>query len=492
MLTPLLTTLFLLPLADAVGGWVPVGGPPNAGVIPVGNTVVVAPVEEPIAVVQMHPVSTPASAPVGELQAQPAGFRGTSDPAKRQGWFPRLFRGELWKKSEESQAEAPSVRDRMPSTLLESRPSEPASDGILLSRCRALLHQDQQLSGSTIQVHADRGILYLRGTVPSEVLRHRAEQIARKTDGAQEIVNELRVHMPDGNWFQHSAVTLSAPQTATGEPLPSPVVPPATALPMSTLQGFPANAPLGGQSPSFVANTAAPMAAMPQGSDDQFMIPPSPLAQGSTPKSTVEGTTGSLVAAVPATSQAWVPNAPTRPVAAPVQLGQPEVLTTRPGLPTVTTYLIRRAGEGSWDNGPAAPPAAVPETKPATLDAPSAEGQEEWVKPTARFVIPAPSMRGPTRTAKLDNATFQPASHATSGMTATPVNVASQRGLRPDVDAVLNADPAACGVNYRMDKGELVLFGEIPSANSLYDLAYRLNELPGVDLVSFERLRVRD
>lgn len=507
MLAPLLTCFFMLTAAEPTGNWSPVGEEPaSATIVPAGNMILVAPAEEPIAVVPMHPIPTSR----GELQAQTAGFRNSGNEAsKRQGWFPKLFRGELWKKTDESPSpEAPSVRDRLPSALLESRPSEPASDSLLLSRCRALLHQDQQLSGSTIQVHANQGTLYLRGTVSSEILRHRAEQIAWKTDGARGIVNEVRVYLPEGNWFQHSAVTLSTPRTATGEPLASRVVPPVAAMPLSGGQEAMGNAPVGMSIPR---SESFPLPAFAGSSDstsgahaaDQFVIPPSPVGINATPRLASADSQDGFIASVPATSRAWVPNVPTKAIPTGVQLGRPEVLTTRPGLPTVTTYLIRRTDESGWDNGATLRPNVSPDKSEdlqrSDLREPAVGEDDEWVRPTARFVIPAPTMRGPTRTAKLDaqpiptpmQSPIQMPIRSTAEF-STPTTFGTQRGLRSDVDAILDADPYASSVGYRVEKGELVLFGEIPSANTLYALAYRLGELPGVDMVSFDRLRIRD
>src|SRR5690606_12148951 len=99
--------------------------------------------------------------------------------AAKKGWFPRLFKNGIWKKRQEPEALPPPdpIPERSASPLLSRSGDRAPSDHILISRCRAHIYNDQQLSGTAIHVVGRNGVLYLRGTVSSPAIKERAELI---------------------------------------------------------------------------------------------------------------------------------------------------------------------------------------------------------------------------------------------------------------------------------------------------------------------------
>lgn len=395
-----------------------VAPPPVAG--PVVTT-------EPVAVIRMQRLAQGPS--VLENSGWQANDAASNDAESRPraSWLPKFLRGDYWKRPAEP-AEAPRA---LPPPQPYARRDAAPSDRMLVSRCRALIHDDQQLAGSVIHVTADRGMVTLRGTVSSELLRRRAELVAGKVEGARNIANELVVRQPQGGWRVSAPVTLSAPVRQDGSPLGTRVAPASPVPPVS--------AP--------VATLAA----------DSFSLPPAPQR----------------TAADQATSApAWIPGLPTAaPASSPplVRLGQPEFLSSRQGLPTVTTFLIRRADDPTTrpvESNSAKPATFSASPAPAANPAPAAttpgRAPASIIQPTARFVVPA---------------------------TPAPVTRASGR---TDVDALLSRDPRAARLTYRVTGTELILSGRIASARDLYDLADRLADLPGIGIVGFENLLVGD
>jgi hypothetical protein len=75
---------------------------------------------------------------------------------------------------------------------------------------------------------------------------------------------------------------------------------------------------------------------------------------------------------------------------------------------------------------------------------------------------------------------------------APPAMLGSSTGLRADIDAAIRQNPATDRLYYRVVGGELILSGDVASSAHLYELTGRLNDLPGIDVVSFENLTIRD
>jgi hypothetical protein len=66
-----------------------------------------------------------------------------------------------------------------------------------IPRVYSRLHWDKALNGSRIEVHGLRaGVVGLRGVVPDEAARKRAEELAASTVDVQQVVNELTIAAP--------------------------------------------------------------------------------------------------------------------------------------------------------------------------------------------------------------------------------------------------------------------------------------------------------
>jgi hypothetical protein len=78
-------------------------------------------------------------------------------------------------------------------------PSEPPPSSIkpidqsVVATVQMNLKTDPELAASGIMVQAENDLLVLRGSVPSEEAKKRAEEIARKTPRIEKIANHLEV-----------------------------------------------------------------------------------------------------------------------------------------------------------------------------------------------------------------------------------------------------------------------------------------------------------
>ena len=68
-----------------------------------------------------------------------------------------------------------------------------AIDQTVVATVRMNLKTDAELASSTIQVKAENDLLILRGSVPSEAARKKAEEIALKTPKVEKVANHLEV-----------------------------------------------------------------------------------------------------------------------------------------------------------------------------------------------------------------------------------------------------------------------------------------------------------
>ena len=68
-----------------------------------------------------------------------------------------------------------------------------AIDQTVVATVRMNLKTDAELASSTIQVSAENELLVLRGSVPSEEARKKAEEIALKTPKVKKVANHLEV-----------------------------------------------------------------------------------------------------------------------------------------------------------------------------------------------------------------------------------------------------------------------------------------------------------
>lgn len=68
-----------------------------------------------------------------------------------------------------------------------------ALDTTVVNTAKMNLKTDPELAASGIQVSAENDLLVLRGTVPSEEAKTRAEEIAKKTPRVEKVANHLEV-----------------------------------------------------------------------------------------------------------------------------------------------------------------------------------------------------------------------------------------------------------------------------------------------------------
>lgn len=79
------------------------------------------------------------------------------------------------------------------------KPSEPpprsiqAIDQSVVATTQMNLKTDVELAGSGLTVAAENGLLVLRGTVPSDEAKARAQAIAEKSAGVAKVANHLEV-----------------------------------------------------------------------------------------------------------------------------------------------------------------------------------------------------------------------------------------------------------------------------------------------------------
>ncbi len=71
-----------------------------------------------------------------------------------------------------------------------------AIDQTVVATAQLNLKTDAELAASQIQVSAENNLLVLRGTVPSQDAKKRAEEIAMKTARVEKVANHLEVSAP--------------------------------------------------------------------------------------------------------------------------------------------------------------------------------------------------------------------------------------------------------------------------------------------------------
>ena len=69
-------------------------------------------------------------------------------------------------------------------------------DATVTAKVKTALIADDSLKALTINVDTSQNVVTLRGTVASEDLRRRAEQLARGIEGVKEVRNELTIKQP--------------------------------------------------------------------------------------------------------------------------------------------------------------------------------------------------------------------------------------------------------------------------------------------------------
>lgn len=388
---------------------------------------------------------------------------------RRPTWWSRLFRTDRSRARTDAPPAAPSLPEprsefppvRLAPPLLGNYPASAPSDRLLMSRCQSLLRADPELQRAAIHVLAESGVLVLRGSLPSADLCARAERVARKTDGATAIRNELTVSRMPLPWFQQSPVALGAPPSSrvipavTGEPGPGFLAPP---IPGTSLRPTWQTAPSASQETTARAKPAANSTAGNWQPVDRASI-----------------------SGLPA-----------------VTLGPPQVIPSRTGLPVVVTYLVPRPELSP----PAAATTAIPAPSPASIRASASFVQTQVAKATIPRPESAPLIP-PAAPAMGTSSTIQPGLAAANWVSSAGGSVgeassysraiqptAYTAGGRSDIDALLRQDVRASHLRYRLFRGELILSGNVRRSADLYELTAALSDLPGVNLVSFENLKV--
>lgn len=74
-----------------------------------------------------------------------------------------------------------------------SNNSSTPNDGTIVSSIQSKLYQDPDLKTQDIRVVSQKGVVVLSGTVGSDQEKATVEQIANKTDGVKQVINELTV-----------------------------------------------------------------------------------------------------------------------------------------------------------------------------------------------------------------------------------------------------------------------------------------------------------
>lgn len=69
-------------------------------------------------------------------------------------------------------------------------------DATVTAKVKAALIADDSLKGLSIDVDTSQNVVTLRGTVATDDLKRRAEQVARGLEGVKEVKNELMVKKP--------------------------------------------------------------------------------------------------------------------------------------------------------------------------------------------------------------------------------------------------------------------------------------------------------
>lgn len=71
--------------------------------------------------------------------------------------------------------------------------ADEAADAKIYDQVRFRLSGDRDVKGAALDVDVKDGIVVLRGKIPTEKLKDRAEKIARKVKGVKQVKNELVV-----------------------------------------------------------------------------------------------------------------------------------------------------------------------------------------------------------------------------------------------------------------------------------------------------------
>jgi len=77
-----------------------------------------------------------------------------------------------------------------------ARVAKQANDAVLFRSVQQRLLDDAKLRGVAISARVQKRVVTLEGSVPSEELKTRAEQVAAQTTGVETVVNQIAVRAP--------------------------------------------------------------------------------------------------------------------------------------------------------------------------------------------------------------------------------------------------------------------------------------------------------
>jgi hyperosmotically inducible protein len=72
-------------------------------------------------------------------------------------------------------------------------PQGAPGDAVITAKVKSALIADKTIRARTVNVDTKSNVVVLRGTVENEAAVKKAEQIARKTQGVEEVINQLKV-----------------------------------------------------------------------------------------------------------------------------------------------------------------------------------------------------------------------------------------------------------------------------------------------------------
>ena len=75
----------------------------------------------------------------------------------------------------------------------------PTADDALYDQVRLKLTRDRDVGAANIDVKVNKGVVELTGTVKRDQIRLKAEKLAKKVKGVQQVVNNLKVGPTPGS-----------------------------------------------------------------------------------------------------------------------------------------------------------------------------------------------------------------------------------------------------------------------------------------------------
>jgi osmotically-inducible protein OsmY len=90
-------------------------------------------------------------------------------------------------------ASIPTIPIQTGLALPAAKVKEPITDDSISDQVRVRLAADAVVKGGNIDVDVKDGVVTLKGAVPSDEARHRAEKLAKHVKGVKSVVNQLTI-----------------------------------------------------------------------------------------------------------------------------------------------------------------------------------------------------------------------------------------------------------------------------------------------------------